>query len=352
MLDHLAEFHGDYAYFQQPGAGHWWGNRCCDWPSMFEFFARRTRPADAELDHIEFHTACPGVSAWSHWVGIEQQIEALEHSSVDVRLDRETRRFTAQTNNVRRLALKLDHLPGGEPISAVIDGEEIADIEWPGRVPRIWFVHSAGEDGTWKVAREPLPSQEKGPHRYGPFKDAFRHRMIFVYGTQGTSEENAWACDKARYDAETFWYRGNGSVEVVSDLAFVPEAAAGRGVIIYGNANTNAAWEGLLGDSPVQVERGVIVAGAHELHGHDLACLFIRPRPDSHIASVGVVAGTGPAGMRLTNRLPYFVSGVGYPDCIILSSRILSEGVEGVQAAGYFGCDWSLENGSFAWRAE
>jgi hypothetical protein len=128
--------------------------------------------------------------------------------------------------------------------------------------------------------------------------------MIFVYGTQGTREENAWACDKARYDAETFWYRGNGSVEVIADVAFLPEAAAGRSVIIYGNANTNAAWPRLLGDSPVQVERGVIVAGEHELHGHDLACLFIRPRPDSDIACVGVVSGTGPAGMRLTNRLP------------------------------------------------
>ncbi|MDY7109634.1 MAG: prolyl oligopeptidase family serine peptidase [Planctomycetota bacterium] len=353
MLDQLAEFHGDYAYFEQPGAGHWWGNRCCDWPPMFEFFARRTRPADDEIDHVEFHTACPGVSAWSHWVGIEQQIEALEHSSADVRLDREARRFTAVTKNVRRLALKLDHLPAGEPVSAVIDGEEMADIPWPDGVPRIRFLRGdTGKDPCWRLAREALKPAEKGPHRYGPFKDAFRHRMIFIYGTQGTREENAWAYDKARYDAETFWYRGNGSVEVIADVAFLPEAAAGRSVIIYGNANTNAAWPRLLGDSPVQVERGVIVAGEHELHGHDLACLFIRPRPDSDIACVGVVSGTGPAGMRLTNRLPYFVSGVGYPDCIILGPEMLSGGTEGVRAAGYFGCDWSLENGSFAWRAE
>jgi hypothetical protein len=43
---------------------------------------------------------------------------------------------------------------------------------------------------------------------------------------------------------------------------------------------------------------------------------------------------------------------VGYPDCIILGPEVLSGGTEGVRAAGYFGCDWSLENGSFAWRAE
>lgn len=353
MLDHLAEFHGDFAYFEQPGAGHWWGNRCCDWPPMFEFFARHARPADDEIDHVEFRTACPGVSAWSHWVGIEQQIEPLLVSSVDVQLDREARRFTADTENIARLALKLDHLPAGEPVSVVIDGEELGDIEWPASVPRLWLVRRGGEDDAmWQVTREPLRADEKGPHRYGPFKDAFRHRMIFVYGTQGTTEETAWAYNKARYDAETFWYRGNGSVELIADTAFVPEAAPDRGVIVYGNADTNAAWKPLLGDSPVQVERGAIIAGDHELHGHDLACLFIRPRPGSDVACVGVVSGSGPAGMRLTDRLPYFVSGVGYPDCIILGPEVLSKGTEGVRAAGYFGLDWSLEGGSFAWRGD
>jgi dienelactone hydrolase len=351
MLDHLADFHGDFAFFEQPGAGHWWGNRCCDWPPMFEFFARHRRPSDDEIDHIEFHTACPGVSAWSHWVGIEQQIEALVHSSVDVRLDREARSFTAETDNIARLALKLDHLPAGEPVSVIIDGEEIADIDWPADVPCLWFVRRKAEaDEAWKLAPQPLSPHEKGPHRYGPFKDAFRHRMIFVYGTRGTTEETAWAYNKARYDAETFWYRGNGAVDIIADTDFAPEAEPDRSVIIYGNAHTNAAWGALLADSPVQVERGAIIAGPHELHGHDLACLLIRPRPGSDIACVGVVSGTGPAGMRLTNRLPYFVSGVGYPDCIILSPEVLSNGIEGVRAAGYFGLDWSLDNGSFAWR--
>ena len=235
----------------------------------------------------------------------------------------------------------------------VIDGEEIDAIEWPAGVPRLWLMRGGGEDDAkWQVARKPLGADEKGPHRYGPFKDAFRHRMIFVYGTQGNTEETAWAFNKARYDAETFWYRGNGSVDVIADTAFVPRAVPDRSVILYGNADTNAAWKPLLGDSPVQVERGAIIAGDHELHGHDLACLFIRPRPGSDVACVGVVSGSGPAGMRLTDRLPYFVSGVGYPDCIILSPEVLSKGAEGVRAAGYFGLDWSLESGSFAWRED
>ena len=76
---------------------------------------------------------------------------------------------------------------------------------------RLWL---AFEDGKWVKAVKPAP-EEKGPHRYGTFKDAFRHRVLFLYGTQGSEEENKWAFDRARFDAETFWYRGNASVDML-----------------------------------------------------------------------------------------------------------------------------------------
>jgi hypothetical protein len=174
--------------------------------------------------------------------------------------------------------------------------------------------------------------------------------VLFVYGTSGTDEENDWAYAKARYDAETFWYRGNAAVEVIADRDFDAASDPDRNVIIYGNAETNAAWAGLLGEGPVQVRRGSIGIGARRIDRDDLACLFIRPRPGSDTASVGVVCGSGPAGMRLTDRLPYFVSGVAYPDCTVIGPEMLSEGSTGVLAAGFFGLDWSVDAGDFAWR--
>ena len=156
--------------------------------------------------------------------------------------------------------------------------------------------------------------------------------------------------DKARYDAETFWYRGNGSVDVVTDIDFDPSASRDRNVILYGNADTNAAWAPLLGESPVQVRSDAVLVGQRELTGSDLACLFVRPRPGSERATVGVVAGTGVTGMRLTERLPYFVSGVAYPDFIVLGPDVLTAGTAGIRAAGFFGTDWSVGAGEFAWR--
>jgi hypothetical protein len=54
--------------------------------------------------------------------------------------------------------------------------------------------------------------------------------------------------------------------------------------------------------------------------------------------------------MRLTERLPIFVSGMGYPDCLVLGAEMLTRGMNGVRAAGYFGTDWGVDSGDFAWR--
>ena len=351
MMDALEGFHQDYTYHEEPGAGHWWGSRCCDWPPMFEFFAQRRRPSDEAIDVIEFHTANPGISAWSHWVGIEQQLEHLSISSVRAALDRPARRFEVETENVGRLALRVGHLADPGPIVVAIDGQRFEAIAWPERARRIWLVRESGE-ASWRLTDVPLDGREKGPHRYGPFKEAFRHRMVFVYGTQGTEEENAWAYSKARYDAETFWYRGNGSVDVVADVDEVGWMGRDRGVILYGNGESNAAWEELLGDSPVQVERGVMRVGERELRGEDVGCVLVRPRRDSDFACVGVVTGTGVVGMRLTDRLPYFLAGVGYPDLLAVGPEVLEEGTAGIRAAGFFGRDWSVEKGQWAWPGE
>ena len=46
MRQQLAAFHPNFAYYERPGAGHWWGNQCMDWPPLFEFLKtqRRARP--------------------------------------------------------------------------------------------------------------------------------------------------------------------------------------------------------------------------------------------------------------------------------------------------------------------
>src|SRR5205823_3481911 len=113
---------------------------------------------------------------------------------------------------------------------------------------------------------------------------------------------------------------------------------------------SNAVWKPLLAESPVQVGRGRIRVGDREEKGDDLACLFLRPRPGSERALVGVVAGSGVAGMRLTDRMPYFTSGVEYPDLFVAGPEVLSKELAGVRGTGFFGLDWGVATGELVWR--
>jgi dienelactone hydrolase len=364
MKGQLQARHQDYEYYEEPGAGHWWGKdlaeftkdgatwgtACVDWPPMLHFFARHTTPQRGDVRHVEFATASPGISARSHWVTIAAQAVPLRMSAVEIDHDPMARRFVGTTENVAWLCLDVSHLSSNEPVQIKLDNQLLSDVPYPAK-GSIWVNRTSDR---WSVSTPP-PASHKGPSRYGTFKDVFRNRFLLVFGTQGTEAENLWSLAKAQYDAEQFWYRGNGSVDLVADAAFCKEgigrgtAFTDRNVILYGNKDTNSAWSELLPHGSVQVTRGKVSVGNRELSGDDLAVLFIAPRPDSDIASVGVVAGTGLIGMRLTERVPYFVSGVALPDLTILGSEMLTNGINGVRAAGFFGLDWRPESGEIIW---
>ena len=356
MAKLLQEFHRDWVKFEQPGAGHWWGNPCVDWPAMFDFFARHRRPGPGELRHVEFTTVNPGVSADCYWVTIEAQVRAMRPSSADLSWDPVGSRLSGTTKNVARLRIDTAALGAAPPINVELDGQKLvcgagpasARSDAPSPVDGLRLC-LAGEGGAWQACGAPPPGQ-KGPHRCGPFKDAFRHRFLFVHGTGGSPAEAEWALDKARFDAEMWWYRANGSVDVVPDRRFDPVSARGRAVILFGNADTNSAWKTLLAASPVQVRSGHIRVGDHQASGDDLACLFLQPRADSDTACVAVIGGTGLRGMRLTDRLGWWQSGVAYPDCVVIGSAMLHRGWEGLLAAGFFGPDWRVETGEFGWN--
>lgn len=352
MRERLVAFHRDFEYYEQPGAGHWWdvsdepGVDCVDWMPIFDLFARRRLPALDSVRKVEFTTMSPSVSAECHWVRIEAQDQQMKPSSVNLRYDPGKRRFVGTTSNVARLSLKLEHVKPGAPVSVEVDGQVLGNISYPSRERRL---NLTKEEGQWRLSAAPSPAM-KSPQRYGGFKSAFTNRPVLVYGTKGLPEENAWAYAKARFDSEQFWYRGNATFDVIADVDFQPDRYRDRNIILYGNADTNAVWSLLLRDSPVQVSRQAVKIGDRQISGDNLSCLFVRPRADSNTAVIGVVGGTGIAGMRLTDRLPYFTAGAGVPDCLVLSTDMLTRGMEGVLAAGFFGMDWSLQRGEFVWR--
>jgi len=343
----LHAFHPRVLWHEQPGAGHWWdaspdpGTDCVDWAPLFELFARTLAPPASAVRQVDFVTMSPGVSSRCHWTAVLTQQRSLLPSEVHLRWDG-GRTIRGTTANVAALEIDAGRLVAGGRVLLELDGQKI-DI--PAGSSPAALLHQ-GE--SWRLA--PLPPTWKSPERCGPFREVLRNRPILVYGTRGTPEENRWAENRARSDAEAFWYRGNGAFEVVPDSRFDPGAEPDRSVVLYGNRETNAAWASLLDGSPADVRQGAAGVGDRRWLADDLACLFVRPRPGSRLALVAALGGTGPAGMRLTDRIPLFVAGAALPDFLLMKPDVLESPDRGLEAAGFFGADWTVERGDFAYR--
>ena len=340
MRKELSAFHADFSYYERPGAGHWWGNECMDWPPLIEFLERHELPKPEDVRQIDFATASPGVSAWCDWACIEDQVKPLVLSKISATLTVDKKKLTAKTDNVSRIAFMLKAWGGSLPETISVDGKSI-DLASVRSTPlELLRLEKTGSE--WKVKQGDV-SALKGPVRYGPFKDAFRNHVVFVYGTKGTPEENAWSLAKARFDSETFLYRGNGGIRNVPDVEFEPAANLESNVVCYGNASTISCWRELLGDGPVRLERGKLQVGDKQFTGEDLALLCVRPRAGSKRGLVGIVGGTTVAGMMITTGLPYFSSGVEYPDIVVLSRKALTTPRQGIRLAGFFANDWGTK---------
>lgn len=336
MREVLAAFHPDFSYYEYPGGSHWFGNESVDWLPLFNFFRWHTLKHDSTVDVIDFTTANPGVSAEFRWASVVQQEEPLQYSHIHLVRDIKEGTVAGTAENVRLLRLDLDGFADGDTVEISIDSVLIT--QHVKDEPEIYLSH----DEEWKVAQAVDP-KHKNPKRYGTLKDAFNHRMVFVYATGGNNAEDRWAFNKARFDAEMWYYRGNGAVEIVPDTRFNPANYPDRGVILYGNASTNKAWNQLLNDCPIQVTRDRITAGSQTFEGGDLAAYFVWPRKDSEIASVAVVTGTGLSGLNATEPNQYFAGGSGFPDYMIFSREMLKSGAQGVKAAGFFTNEWKLQ---------
>jgi poly(3-hydroxybutyrate) depolymerase len=346
MREELSKFHPDFVYKEQPGAGHWWGNLCVDWPPIFRFFADHQIPTSVRS--IDFTTPAPHLAPRCHWATIEQQIRPGDISRIQLSIDPKAGKLSGTTNNVQLLRLATESWQASPESNSVnpatleidLDSQSIR-MPWPSESPQM-VLRRDGE--LWRVVESPeANAAEKNSHRSGFFKEAFRRRFVLVYGTQGTDEENRTMRDRVRFDAETFWYRGNGSVDCIADTQWQKLADEDRNVIVYGNASINLAWRQLLGNSPIVVERDRWSIDGKESEQTEASVLMVRPRADSPHALVGAIGGTSPRALRATLRLPIFSSGTGYPDYLVLSPKFLSEGSDAVLATGFFNADWSLD---------
>ncbi|MDP7246286.1 MAG: prolyl oligopeptidase family serine peptidase [Planctomycetota bacterium] len=332
----------EFDFHLEPGAGHWWGNQCMDWPGIFETFAGQTVPQSPL--QLDFRTADPGIDSAHHWVTVEQFLRYGEKAHLSGEREKDGSGVVMTTENVRyfRVNLPLER--------ATIDGQKFSSIE---PSPHgVWFVWSestqTSKEGRWQLRYGGPPSTEKSPNRTGPFKRAFDKSFVLIYGTIGSEKETEELLARARYDSEIWFYRANGHARLCSDREFLDpdsqEDFTHRNIILYGNTENNAAWDTVLADDhPIQVSKNKIRLGSQTWKGDDLGATFVLPRKGEHETLVAAFASTGIAGARLGYTLAPFISGVGYPDYTVFNSQVLQSGDDAILAAGWWNEAWKLK---------
>lgn len=339
MRELLGTFQPDFVHYEYPGGSHWFGDHSVDWKPLFDYFQWHERLPDSSVSSIDFTTAHPGISASSRWATILQQQEILEYSRVQLNRNRAKGLISGTTANIRLLQLDLSDFSVGTTVEIRLDSLSMVKHIVGTASDKIVLQRTASG---WEKGVAPSADQ-KGPHRYGTLKEAFNNRMVLVVGTIGNKEENAWNWNKARYDAETWYYRGNGAVDIITDKEYSLEKYKDRGVILIGNKSTNAAWNMLLADCPIQVERNLITAGEQRWEGDDLATYFVWPLKNSSKASVAVLTGTGMKGNNAAYANQYFAGASGFPDYMIFSFDMLKEGAKHLKLTGFFDENWKLK---------
>jgi predicted peptidase len=338
MKQQLASFHADFSYYEYPGGSHWYGNESVDWKPLFDFFRWHTLPVDSAVNYIDFTTASPGISASNHWITIHQQMSPLKYSRVVLTRNKKEGRISGTTENVRLLKIGLAEFGTGAELEIKLDSLSTVTYRTRSIADSIFLIK---DQNKWAVV--PAPGfKVKGPHRYGTFKEGFNKNMVYVYGTTGSAEENAWSMNKARYDAESWYYRGNGAVDVITDKEYSLSKYKGRNVVLVGNASTNAIWNTLLKDCPIRITRNNIHAGTKTWQGDDLGAYFVWPIAGTLANTVSVISGSGLNGMNAVNANQYFAGGSGFPDIMIYKLNMLNSGVEDVVYAGFYDNNWNL----------
>ncbi len=332
MRKELGEFHTDFCYYEYPGGTHWYGDHSVDWFPIFEYFKWHKIPEIKDVKKLNFTTATPAISATNYWVKIEQQTESYQFSNVDFTVKGDT--ISGKLSNVNTLELQIDKLGLTNP-TVILNGQTVAGVT---NKPTIFTM----TNGQWNIAQE-LDVKQKTAVRSGGFKHAFMNNVVFVYATGGTAKENEWYLNKARFDAETFLYRGNGSIETVSDKDFLSGNFKGRNIVLYGNASNNKAWKTVIPHAPIQVLKGELKFGNQTIKSSDIGVYFIYPHVSDPTVSVGVIAGTGEEGMYATWHNHYFSGITGFPDYTIFSAETLKDGLTGCKFVGFFNQKWEIE---------
>ncbi|MGN6387136.1 MAG: prolyl oligopeptidase family serine peptidase [Verrucomicrobiota bacterium] len=217
------------------------------------------------------------------WVTVDGLEEHWARARVDAEI--ESNEFVAiQTTNINALTLNFEagYAPfetGAKP-KIQVDG---AMLRAPG-VPtdRSWLVHLQKTGGKWEIAAHADAEGLRKVHGLqGPIDDAFMDSFVFVLpsGTSKNARLQSWVKAEQEH-AQVQWRRiFRGDARVISDSELTPEIIADNNLVLWGDPQSNAVLQRILGQLPLQWNDEKVEIKGEQFSAADHVPVLIYPNP-------------------------------------------------------------------------
>lgn len=331
-------------------------------------------PADAEAEALAWvcgfqRESWPRRVSWTadlmrqgdaYWVRLEEKRVPLGLARVDAEvLDR--RRVRVRTANLAAFSIRRDGelFDPGAPLFVEVDEERVIFPPAPaGSRAGLRYLPGAG----WRDASLlPAPPLRKTAFLEGPIQEALHAPFVLVLGTRSADplRRELWAGEVRSFASE--WKRRNGApCPFVRDTECTAELADSRNLILFGGSEDNTVTAVLEPRLPVNrmlrplagtAPPGALgsLAPTPAPRPPDEGWFLVYPNPEHPHRLVVVIAAAGPEAIyQVWGRFGnWFNWGVHdsrkYFDYAVFDA--LSASPETLRLVGWFGTDWSPENG-------
>lgn len=346
-------------YREVEGMGHWWDNKetegidCVDSDELLDFL--RNEQKNPNPKHIIFKTTDIGLNNKNGWLEIDEPERLYHDSLIDAEIKNAT--ITVKTENIVQFTLHLSsELISQKEMNLKINGQELR-CKLSGKdsltLRKKGFQFQLIKSEKQKLLQRQAGAKNigKSPAFFGPIKKAYFSPFILIYGTQGDSDSAEINLHHARVEAQNWWLRGNGYVEIIPDIEVNSETIHRYNLILFGGPETNAVTAKIMKDLPVSIKNNRLIIDRQEIEKDDVAFQMVYPNPLNPEKYVVIKGGTSPKGEELAGLFNVIYSGSGLPDFIVYDETVKEKGWAAIIAAGFFDLNWKFDN-SLAYKKD
>jgi hypothetical protein len=362
---------GNAQISEVPGEGHWF-NGVVDDATMQGFFESHLY---SELPALpsSFIFTCVNLGACGTRGGFRMLQSAITFKVSKIRVVIQQDSWIVTTSNLLRLTLESipqhkNQLAGRIQLDShsIFNSSDLIGAEVCRRtVYDNWRM--CNDDRNWVA-------HQRSPFTYGPIRTALLNKIIVVFGTHGSSSQNAAMYSEALWFSNMWYYQGRGVMTLVSDVEYEKRVAefvdeAGRdphstyNLVLIGSPSFNSVTRSLSLHWKVPVsfqeksqqrkhlrltkadQTTNFYVGKKLFVEPGTGVLFLAPNPVfPGRGLMAVIGGTDFQGIKNAASLFPHKSGETLPDWIVVSPQTPWTGYGSTIGAGFWSNKWDIQD--------